>query len=476
MKSRTIEWLILILLFFVSIVTALITKCTYDEGDSIFHYFYSRFAISHKELFLDYWGKPLFITLSSPFAILGGFTGMKIFNVLIVFLSVLLTWLTAKKLELKYSWMIILLCYFSPKYFLIQFSGLTEPLFGLLMIAPVYFWLKGDKAISLIILSFIPYSRSEGMIICIVWIVYLMISGNFKKLPYIFTGTIVYAIIGYFVKNNLLWYFTDNIYATNGHDYGRGVWNHFINKYQEITGIVVYILFWIGWIYPLSKVVKIKNIFQNSTLLFVITIIYGSVAAYFVAHSYFWYNGIWGSFGLTRVLVVLVPYTSLIVLYGINTLSSLQKKEIINNITVSVLCLLIVSVPVLSKTENGFNFKKTLNPNHLQKVQEAATSWYKANLPKGKTIYTSAVYVNLLLNLDQFDTTQTYWAHGYGPFMKPGDYLFWDSWYGVVESDVKYETLISNKSLREVKCFDKSDIIDGDPNEKYRMCIFEKIE
>lgn len=472
MNVKKYDYLVPIAFLIISIIVSFITKSTYEEGDSINHYFYSKYAWKHPHLFLDYWGKPLFILLSAPFAWFG-WAGMTLFNILVVFFSAILTWLTAKKLNIKYPVLAVLLCYFTPKYFLMQFSGLTELLFGLLLIAPVYFWVAEKKITALIILSFIPYSRSEGMIICIVWFVYLLISSNYKYLPLVLTGTVLYGIVGYFAKNNFLWYFTENIYATKPHNYGAGKWNHFIEFYPELTGIVFIVLWWIGWLFPLISAARIRQLFKDKQRLFEVVVIYGCVAAYFVSHSYFWYKGIWGSFGLIRVLVALTPLCALIALRGVNLLDycipAVAKK-----VYISIITVLVIAVPLLPSHGYSFDFKKDFEANFLQRVQTKATDYYKESLPPSTKFFTTALYVNVLLDLDPFDTTQTNWCHEYRNRMEVGNYMFWDSWYAVVESTVPFEQLTARDDLKFIRRFDYRDI-NADSTE-YNVCIFQKIK
>jgi hypothetical protein len=49
-----------------------------DAGDGIMHYYISNASWQNPSLFLDHWGKPLFILLSSPFSQFG-FAGIVFF-------------------------------------------------------------------------------------------------------------------------------------------------------------------------------------------------------------------------------------------------------------------------------------------------------------------------------------------------------------------------------------------------------------
>ena len=53
---------------------------TGDEGDSVFHFLYSKHAFEHPENFLNHWAKPVFVLITAPVAQFG-FIAMKIFNI-----------------------------------------------------------------------------------------------------------------------------------------------------------------------------------------------------------------------------------------------------------------------------------------------------------------------------------------------------------------------------------------------------------
>ena len=83
-----------------AVATILFFNGTGDEGDSVHHYLFARYAPLHPALFMDHWAKPLYVLLACPFAQFG-FVGAKIFNVLAMMGAMWFTYLTAQALRLN---------------------------------------------------------------------------------------------------------------------------------------------------------------------------------------------------------------------------------------------------------------------------------------------------------------------------------------------------------------------------------------
>ena len=143
------------------LVLVMLNKSTYDSGDSILHFLQSKQALSYPRYFMDHWAKPLFVLLSCGFSHFGWW-GMKLFNSLCILLSTYYAALLFKKYGLP-QWFAILLCFSAPAFFLVQSSGLTEPLFTLFLTASVYYLHTDNNRLAGGILSFLPFVRSEGL-------------------------------------------------------------------------------------------------------------------------------------------------------------------------------------------------------------------------------------------------------------------------------------------------------------------------
>jgi len=74
-------------------------------GDTYTHFFMSKYAGDHPELFLNQWGKPVFTTLFFPIAQLG-FKAVLGFNLMLMFAQAGILFKIAKKINLQQNWLI----------------------------------------------------------------------------------------------------------------------------------------------------------------------------------------------------------------------------------------------------------------------------------------------------------------------------------------------------------------------------------
>ena len=144
------------LTFIFLISVALILDGTYDTGDGVVHYLMSRFCFKHPELLLDLWGKPIFTLVSAPFSQFG-MKGITVFNITCGMLSAVCSFKIAKLMQLKYAWTVLFFCIFAPIYFGVLNSGLTEPLFSLLLVFSILKAFEGKHVFAAFIFSLAPF-------------------------------------------------------------------------------------------------------------------------------------------------------------------------------------------------------------------------------------------------------------------------------------------------------------------------------
>ncbi|HET6990523.1 MAG TPA: glycosyltransferase family 87 protein [Bacteroidia bacterium] len=284
---------------------------TGDTGDSVLHYLFARYAPDHPGLFFHHWAKPVFVLLASPFAHFG-FTGMKIFNAGVSLLTIFFTYKIASQLNFRNPIVVAVILIFTPLYFALTFSGLTEPLFALFVAVSIFLLLREKYIAATLLISFLPFVRSEGLILIGVFAIYLLMKRKWKFLPLLIAGHVVYSFAGYFVHHDLLWVFRKIPYAHLDSVYGKGPLFHFADKLLYLLGIPIYILFGLGLISIIWETIKKKSNYNEQVLLF-----FGFLA-FFIAHSLFWYLGIFGSMGLVRVFIGIIPIIALIALKGYN--------------------------------------------------------------------------------------------------------------------------------------------------------------
>lgn len=417
---------------------------TGDSGDSIHHYLFARYAPQHPELYFHHWAKPLFVLLASPFA-QWGFTGMKLFNALCTLITMLLTYRCATQLHYKYAALSILFLMFSPLYYILTFSGLTEPLFALFLAWGMLQALKQNYLSSAVIISFLPYIRSEGLIIAGVFLVYFFVRQHWKALPLLFTGSILYGIAGAFVHHTLLWVFTKIPYSTLSSVYGHGDLSHFVVQLINVTGIPLYLLFWLG-LFMIGR-----KMFQKQTKAEELFLIAGLAVAFILAHSLFWYLGIFNSMGLKRVLIGIMPCLALLCLRGFNFLTNELLVPYPRFATIST-WLLLFYIVVFPFTDNpaAMQWERDMYRSPDQELAKKTIDFLNENNYHGNLVY-NYYYLSVLTNTDYFDHPA---KHRISPEsiknLQAGDVLIWDSEFTEQETGIQKEQLDTHQNLESL--------------------------
>jgi hypothetical protein len=435
--------------YFVALVTiAINTNGTCDSGDSITHFLFSKYAFQHPENFLNHWAKPLFVLLSSPFAQFG-FVGIKLFNCIVAAATAWFTYQTAKKINYKNAWLATVFICFTPGYFTHIFSGLTEPLFALISILGIYYLLSDRIYLAVCVISFLPFVRSEGLIIIGIFAFYLIANKQYRYLPWLLLGHVVYSIAGFFYYHDLLWVITKIPYAASSGKYGSGNLSHFIIQLNYIIGVPLYCLLGLGF------VKKIKLFFSQKEIYFTVEniLIYILFIAFITAHTLFWYYGIFESMGLNRVLVSIVPLAAIIALNGINFISEIIKQKFISKIVFILFTGFVILFPFIPNPAS-VNWKKDLSLSTDEILIADAAQYIQANFPKNTFMYYTHSYMSLVMDRDPFDKKQNRELKNFIIDKHPSHYLIiWDNWFSVVENGVSLEQLKTDDKLKLLKTY-----------------------
>lgn len=445
----------ILLLFYTIVATVILFSFNgtgeNGSGDSVLHYLFAKYAINNSALFLDHWAKPVFVLLSFPFAQFG-FMGIKLFNVIITFFTLLYTYKVAVSLNLKHPILAPLILLFTPLFFVLTFSGLTEPLFALFTILSTYLFVKKNYLFGAIILSFLPFVRSEGLIIIGVFVFYLLVKKQWKFIPLFTIGHFVYSVIGYFYYHDILWVFNKIPYAKLSSTYGSGKITHFVHQLFYVIGAPIYVLLAIGLLTIVATfIVPTKKLSFNISNI----IILGSFLSFFVAHSLFWYLGIFNSMGLKRVLISVAPFIALIALNGFNFLSenNLLKNNILKT---SVKTIFVAGILILPFTGNkaAINWKHDFSLSDSQKLAKECVTYVNTIRNSTSTFVFSDSYLSELLTVNYFDKTiRRPLSSNVLEQPQSGDIIIWDNWFAVVENGITKEKIMSNNKLTLLKTF-----------------------
>lgn len=409
-------------------LTILFFDGTCDAGDSIHHYQFARHAPLHPALFFDHWAKPLFVLLACPFAQFG-FVGIKVFNAMVVATTLFFTFKSAEKLGVQNPILCSIILIFSPLYYSYTFSGLTEPLFALFLIFGVYMVLINKGLLASVIISFLPFIRSEGLFFIVVFGLYFLLKKRWKYLPFLLLGHIVYSVAGYFVYYDFLWVFNKIPYARLSSTYGHGQWFHFIDQFIYVTGVPIYILFWLG---VLSFIWK-RYTTQVKYEMYILVL--GGFFAFFIAHSLFWYWGIFNSMGLKRVLISVMPLAVIIALQGFNILTEevfKHKKYIKQGLQTAI--LLYIFIFPFTSNHAAIKANRDLKLSVDQQTAQKTAQFILNNMATLPRVVCGSPYLSYVLNIDPFDPGKRI---NFSPDLmsvtQPGDLIIWENWFSVLE-------------------------------------------
>ncbi len=290
----------------------LLNQLPLDVGDGIVHYSIAKVSWSQPAFFLDHWGKPLFTLLSSGFAQIS-FKWHIGFNILVFTLTCLVTFRLFKHLSIAkaYYFFFPLLLICIPDYVNCLLAGMTETLFGLLLVTAVLLAFLQRWTLFALVVSLAPFARSEGMLVIIAALFLLAIVSQWKSIPFLLTGFIIYGIIGWGLIGSFWWYFENNPYPEKS-IYGSGPWFHYLDTWKNHFGLISMCLFPIGLFG--SLVAFKRKLIPNFGWIFLFGM--GIWLGIIVIHSIFWAYGMRGSAGLTRIATLGLPVAMVFILIG----------------------------------------------------------------------------------------------------------------------------------------------------------------
>lgn len=445
-KSTAVGYAVLALALVGLVPMAVLTDGIGVSGDSLWHFFYAQDSWQHPEYFFHHWAKPWFTLLASPFAQLG-FQGIKLFNVLVSIIAALLAWKTAQRLGMRNSVLAAVLVLSTPMLLTLTGTGLTEPLFACWLILAVYLAASERFLLSALVLSLLPFVRSEGLIFIGVFALYFVMKRQYKALPLLLAGHVAYGIAGLPFHESMWWTISGNPYVGKV-AYGEGNWYDFAVKLYYVLGIPAFALLALG-LYPATRwLLKIRQVPEKAILVFL------GFGGLVVAHSIMWAFGWFHSMGLARVLVGVVPLIAIIALAGINWFQAIlqPRARIITNVLgVAVLAYLIVFPFTPNPAAINFETAFTL-PNGYEDF-EAAAERVKRDFPN-HMLGTYSPQLLYAYGADVGDTT----------LLKPPTALVqevitgpavvvWDPYFSVLEGGLQPEHFLPEKGWTKVAMF-----------------------
>jgi hypothetical protein len=410
--------------FILMVVVAMMSDAIYDTGDGIMHYQIARWSWQHPDLFLHHWGKPLFTLLCSPFAQFG-YKGAVFFNILCHVSTAWITWRIADRMKLPYSYLAGPLVIFAPLSWGVAQSGLTEPLFALTLMSGIYFITGGKNNTAAFIISLLPFARTEGFLLVPLFGLFFLIRREYIAMALLSTGTVIYSVIGgLLLHHDFLWIIHQNPYVGEA-AYGHGELFHFVANNEFLFGWSITALITLG-----LCTLPFRRQFTPRHSLAEMLLIVGSFVVFFIAHSIFWWKGIFGSYGLLRVIASVIPCAVLISLRGLQLITwpIYQRK-----IAVIITSVVIVGLTIF----NTMNQKGlVMKPDSRQSAAEEVARQIKELKLDMRLMYCSHPIMPYLLEKDPFDNSQCrhIGEQNLDEDVRIGAIVVWDSNLGAMDN------------------------------------------
>ncbi len=414
-----------------------------DTGDGLAHFFISQISWQDPSYFFDHWGKPVFILLSSPFAQFG-FSGMIIFNVLVFSASMLIGYKLLDKLNVS-AWLQSLLPLFlltAKDYCLTVMGGLTEPLFNLALIVAALFLFQKRYLWLALLVSFMPFMRSEGQLPVLLVGVILAYNKEWKYFPILLVGFVVYSIAGAFAHHDLLWYFTKSPYSMGNAIYGKGEWSHYFTSYRNYIGNPGIFMSILGVIGAIGLLVKKR---MDGLEIDLSLLAYGTFVGVVFSHAYFWATGQNGSIGLTRIATQGMPLFLIVQMTHWSRFSHREGSRV---------CWVygVLSIP--------FIWSLVINPKFpvlAKPMEKQLQSTWKFINEKGignEKVYYHFPYLAHLMDENPLSKKSRAIFTGFHKIQEDlkmkipqGSFIVWDSHFGPVEAGRSAEEMRNNPGL-----------------------------
>lgn len=459
--------------FFLALILVLSTGITGDT-DSITHYLFSRYAFRYPEHFLDHWAKPLFTILSSPFAQLG-MTGAMVFNMLSGLLTAWLIYKIARKLLYDYSWAVILMVVFTPVYLINMYTSLTEILFSLVLVGAIYLFLYERYILAALLISLIPFARSEGLMFLPLFLVAFLWMGKYRAIPFLATGFILFGLLGIPKYGDFWWFFTAMPYSTGGSSiYGSGSFFFYFGKFHHIMGFPLIILALIGTLTMFKWFVSAGKLYRDVGWTTEYLLVLPSFYGYILIQSFLWWQGMMGVLGSYRFMACVLPLGALIALAGFNVIiNNLSYNRVTRNRIGLVILLSILVMPFV------YNKIPFIARGSYDAIKQAA-EWYKDSSYKDRFVYYFDPSVAFFLDEDPWDRTRLM-EHRPDIDRPESSYadsavIFWENGFGTYVAGITFEKLFHNPHFRLLNVFAprKDHLASG--GGYYFVALFEKGE
>lgn len=471
-KKNAALFTLLIISTLLSVILFLSTGID-GETDSITHFQLAQYAFKYPAFFLHHWGKPLFTILAAPLSQFG-YSGALIFNILCGLASSWFVYLIGRQSGFRFAWAGIVFTVFTPVYLLIMYTSLTEILFSLVLIASIYLFLSKRFIWSAVLISFLPFARTEGLMFIVLFIPSLLVMKQYKALPFLVLGFVLFSLAGWPVYHDFLWFFTKMPYSSSGSEmYGSGSFWYYFKKLDTVLNYPLLILGITGLVFLVinfKKALKTPTDIKNVTWYLLIL---PSFFGFILAQSFLWWQGMMAVLASTRFMACVLPLSAIIALAGFEWI---MQKVSFSKVITAIMAVFIIGIVVYKP----FTYKQLPMKTGMNfVVMEKAAAWLKTTRFKDRRAFYSDPMFPFYMGIDPFDADRCFKIYAYdninpANLLKDGELLIWDAQFSGFEGRLPFDSLMKNNKMRLVNLFTPENSFTILGGEKYKIAVFEK--
>jgi len=452
-------------------VLAFTTGIPEGGADNFAHFNIARWAFRYPHLFLDHWGKPVFTILSAPFAQLG-FVAVRLLNSVLGLFVGWFVWKIGKRLNLENAWFAAVIAVFTPIYFVLMSSGMTEIIFSLILILSIYLFFSEKYYASATLISFLFLARTEGLAFELLFLIALLIKKQYRAIPLLATGFLVFSFIGMvYYYHDFWWLYNQRPYAKGGPSvYGSGDWYYFIVRIPEYSGWIIPVLFVAGTV--VLALLWLKEKLSLTRIYFLpVLLVLGTFWGYFFIHTYLWWKGE-TSAGLLRVMAANAPLGGIIALYAVQSVSRFIKNRQVVSVSLGVISLLLIIFA-------GSFYKKLVSFDYAAEVLQRTTSWLIESGSLKQKLVIHNPYFSYSTEIDAWDSEVVQYGFSDNNIPENGlpdsTIFIWDAHFSANEGQLPLEKIMNNPNFEVVQLFEPLVPFKVLGNNDYRILVFRKI-
>jgi len=349
---------------------------------------------------LDVWAKPLYALTHGAWLLLFNEPSLihaKVLNIILFGAAGFLVYLIARKLGLKFEWALFTALASNLGFITLRssLSVLTEPLFTVIFLAAILFYIRGSRVISAILIGLSVLCRFEALLFVGIWGLFELWKiyqqrqlkpKNIVVILLLLLPTIIWNIVGYLQSGRPAYLFT-NGYPTTAGIYGFGHPLFYVEGLVVQEGMLMALL--------IASAVIALNRFRAKSLLTPYGFLAINAITFLVVQSVLYTFGMFGTAGILRYFILIIPVFWLLAAPVLQTLSEkvdLKPKLELLLILVFLGCYALGSLSILrsgggykgleNKPSVSTEFKNIWNEPALQAINKNTGNHVITNRPE----------------------------------------------------------------------------------------------